>query len=378
MTCKRKELDVVFYFPQHFNRGIGSTNPYFDLMFKVCDENNFSYVIIEEPAKLSGKRSNSNAIKFHLGLMFILTLRKILPLTLFSSFDHRDLLIGAIFNKLSFGKFRSQNYITLSNSMGSVLKGINPNARIFDYQHGIIDSAQRGYFKNGKAPNWIRLINKEVLVFGKGFKDIMINTDREYYQNKTHTIGAPFSTSNNYVRGNNILVSLQIIESEDISIEWLSAQVDMLANAFRDYSKIYQSERRTIYLKHHPRSNGSFNLSKLYAFPFVRNFDDLVESRSIRLHITFFSTSAFEFASLGIPTLFLFNAIISEGERIFFNEFEYPYQEWNNINKWLYAMNEENSEIISSNIKKWYSRFYEPFNEQRFLNILRGVDKPEN
>lgn len=378
MRFKRRESEIIFYYPQHFNRGAGGTNPYFAPMFKVCDENNFSYLIVEEPDKLSGKPSNPKAIKFHFGLVFILLMRKILPLMFFSNFEQRDGFIGAVFNKVSCGAFKSKNYITLSNSMGSFLKGISPNARIFDYQHGIIYSKHLGYFYNRKAPDWIRNTNKEILVFGKGFKDIMIRTDREYYLNRTHCIGAPYSKDNNFVKGKNILVSLQIIESEDVSVEWLNAQVDMLAKVFLDYAKIYQLEGRIVYLKHHPRSNRSFDLSQLFAFPFVRQFDDSIESKKIGLHITFFSTSAFEFASLGIPTLFLFNKIIPEGERIFHNEFEYPYQEWNNIIDWLNAMSGENLEIISCDIKKWYMRFYQPFYGQRFINLIRCANMSEN
>tara|TARA_B100000780_G_C21117167_1_gene452112 strand:- start:547 stop:1668 length:1122 start_codon:yes stop_codon:yes gene_type:complete len=370
MIIKDKSLDVLFYYPQHFNRNADGSNPYITSLIKVCENNNISYRFVEETDKKSGKPSNPKACKFDRWLFLILVLRKLLPMALFSCFEYREQFIGRIIRYLSFGKFKASVIVTLSNSMGGVLRGINPTARIFDYQHGIIDSKQPGFFKTRKAPNWIRSNNKEVLVYGKGFKDIMINTDKEYYQNKTHCIGAPNTLSSNFIKGNNILVSLQIIELENVSLEWLSAQVEMLDDIFKNDSTTSQLSNRMVYLRHHPRSNRSFDLQKLYAFPFVKDFDDSIESTQIGLHITFFSTSAFEFASLGIPTLFLFNRIIPQGETLFYNEFNYPYQNWNSINEWITALSQEDSFKISRNIKNWYKLFYQPFNEQKFLELI--------
>ncbi|MEN9907216.1 MAG: hypothetical protein RLZZ540_357 [Bacteroidota bacterium] len=372
MVFKRKPVDVIFYYPRHFNRGIAGLNPYFIPLISACEINNISYLVVEEPDRNTTVPSNSKTTKFHIGLFLILSLRKILLLALFPDFEFRERFIGKIVNILSFGVFKAKNYITLSNSMGGVLKGINPNARIFDYQHGIITSSQIGYFQDKKVSSWIRSNNKELLVYGMGFKDIMTNTDKEnYYKDKVHVIGAPNSLSSNFIKGENILVSLQLLENENVSLEWLNAQVEMLDDLFNNYSTISQLSNRTVYLRHHPRSNRSFNLEKLFAFPFVKDFDDSAESYQIGLHVTFFSTSAFEFAALGIPTLFLYNTIIPEGKSLFYNEFNYPYQEWNSINEWLDDVIIDKESIqISNNIKKWYELFYQPFNENKFIELI--------
>lgn len=370
MYLIRKVKDVIFYYPQHFNRSEVGTNSFFEPLILLCEKNNWSYLLIEEPDRNTDKPSNPIAKKFGLFLFLILALRKIVPLFLFDDFESRELVIGKAINILSLGRLRAKNYITLSNSMGGVLKGINPNARIFDYQHGIITSTQPGYFQNKKAPKWIFSTNKEVLVYGNGFRDIMLATDKDYYTNKVHVIGVPDTKSSDFVKGEQILVSLQLLETEDVSIAWLNAQVEMLENLFINYAKSSQLTHKTIYLKHHPRSNRSFDIGKLFVFPFVKEFDNSAESCQIGLHITFFSTTAFEFAALGIPTLFLFNDVIPQGETLFFREFKYPYQKCNTIEAWLIALNSKESKQITIGMLKWYSAFYEPFNEKKMIKLI--------
>ena len=44
-----------------------------------------------------------------------------------------------------------KHYITLSQSMLSIFKGINPNAKLYDLQHGIIHNNKKNYLVNGVA-----------------------------------------------------------------------------------------------------------------------------------------------------------------------------------------------------------------------------------
>ena len=81
------------------------------------------------------------------------------------------------------------------------------------------------------------------------------------------------------------------------------------------------------------------------------------------LHATTYSTSTFEAALLGIPTVLLH----SENEFNYFQkEFNYPLNflidEFDSIEFY-----QEKSKII----KDWAIAFYTPFNEPKFLNSLR-------
>ena len=368
---KNSNIDVIFYYPQHFNRGIGNSNQYFEPLVNTCIKNDLSYILVEEPIAFSSSKSMKNSLaKQFYWLYIILILRKILPLFFFTSFEARERFFGRIINIFSFGSYKAKNYITLSNSLGGVLRGINPEAKIFDYQHGIITSTQQGFFtKDRKAPDWIKSNNKEVLVYGKGFETIMKQTDPDYYEDKVFVIGQSSRKMQDFKIGSNILVSLQIIETENVTFEWLQTQVDLLDELFKEYST--QENCSTIYLRHHPRSTKSFNLEKLYKYDFAKDFDASPDSFKIGLHITFFSTSAFEFASLGIPTLFLYNDTIPQGKNLFFEEFKYPFPEIDSIEEWENKLIHDHNNDVVKIIKNWYQMFYQEYDENEFIRLLK-------
>lgn len=365
------KYDVIFYYPQHFNREKDNSNPYIERLISSVEKNHISYLLLEEPDAFSSSKSMKNSLaKQFYWLYIILVLRKILPLFLFTSFEARERFLGRIINFCSLGSYRAKNYVTLSNSLGGVLRGINPEAKIFDYQHGIITSTQPGFFTHDKkAPDWIKSNNKEVLVYGKGFETIMKQTDSEYYEDKVFVIGQSSRKMQDFKIGSNILVSLQIIETENVTFEWLQTQVDLLDELFKKYSS--QENCSTIYLRHHPRSTKSFNLEKLYKYDFAKDFDASPDSFKIGLHITFFSTSAFEFASLGIPTLFLYNDTIPQGKNLFFEEFKYPFPEIDSIEEWENKLIHDHNNDVVKIIKNWYQMFYQEYDENEFIRLLK-------
>ena len=53
--------------------------------------------------------------------------------------------------------------------MGGFWRGYNVKAKIIDYQHGIINKNQAGFFSDGNIPLDIIENNKEVAVWGKGY-----------------------------------------------------------------------------------------------------------------------------------------------------------------------------------------------------------------
>lgn len=371
MIFYRKVYDVIFYYPQHFNRGKDNVNPYFERMISSVEKNEMSYLLLEEPDVFGSSKSMKNSLaKQFYWLYIILVLRKILPLFLFTSFEARERFLGKLINFCSLGSYSAKNYITLSNSLGGVLRGINPEAKIFDYQHGIITSTQPGFFTHDKkAPDWIKSNNKEVLVYGKGFETIMKQTDPDYYEDKVFVIGQSSRKMQDFKIGSNILVSLQIIENENVTFEWLQTQVDLLDELFKEYST--QENCSTIYLRHHPRSTKTFDLEKLYKYDFVKDFDASTESFKIGLHITFFSTSAFEFASLGIPTFFLYNDTIPQGKNLFFEEFKYPFPEIDSIEEWENKLIHDHNNNVVKIIKNWYQMFYQEYDENEFIRLLK-------
>ena len=57
---KKQEIDVVFYYPKHFNRGEDNQNLFFKKLFESCKKNNISYLVFEEPDRKSEKKKHKN------------------------------------------------------------------------------------------------------------------------------------------------------------------------------------------------------------------------------------------------------------------------------------------------------------------------------
>lgn len=360
---------VLFYYPQHFNRGKGE-NLYFKPFLEICKKHNLNYLLVEEPDKSTKAPRNKAAYKFDVLFFIILVMRKLLPLNLFSSFEHREQFIGKCINIISLGKFKASVYVTLSNSLGGVLRGINPMARIFDYQHGIIPTTQPGYFKTNTATDLMRLNQKEVLVYGEGFKNSFLKVDAGYYNDKVFVVGKPFTATKEITNKKHILVGLQINESERRSKRWFTEQVGLLAEQFQGLEKGDTLGERKIFLKHHPRSTQTYDISRLLQFSFVELYDESVP-QDFCLHVTFFSTTAFDYAAYGIPSLFLYSKHIPQGKTVYIDEFEYPYPHINSIQDWLVYLNDSLKKAeVKHGILEWHQKFYRPFNESLFLKLI--------
>ena len=74
---KKQEIDVVFYYPKHFNRGEGNQNLFLKPLFESCKKHNISYLVFEEPDRKSDKKKHRNSIPFDFPFYLIILLRKL-------------------------------------------------------------------------------------------------------------------------------------------------------------------------------------------------------------------------------------------------------------------------------------------------------------
>ena len=74
---KKRRYDVVFYYPQHFNRGEYNENQFFKQLLLSCDNNNISYIVLEEPDYLLKSTRKSKATPFDFIYLVIIFLRKL-------------------------------------------------------------------------------------------------------------------------------------------------------------------------------------------------------------------------------------------------------------------------------------------------------------
>lgn len=372
----KKPYDILFYYPQHFNRNEKGTNSFFDPLIDLCEQNELSYLVIEEPDRGTTFPRNKKAYRFDLYFYLILLLRKSIPLIFFKNFEKREQYIGTLIKMLTFGKFNTAVILTNSNSMGGFWRGYCPNARIVDYQHGVINSTQPGFFEKGKATAHMNENNKEVAVWGIGFKNVFYQ-DKKYYENKVHVLGYSQLNQTEVITNENknkIVFSLQFMT--DFGLQLNQEMLFELKRVLKELNSIPNEIKPQIVLKNHPRHNNAVNLKCIldeFNFVTVMSDNEMLITSDYLLHVTFYSTTAFEMATKGIPTYFLVTENIRNGKTQFFDEYQYPISQNFTLGElWTTYKNDDEIWSLHSNlVKKWSNHFFEPFNKSNFLDLIK-------
>lgn len=379
---KKRTYDVIFYYPAHFNRGGDGSNSFFEPFYQICENNNISYLVFEEPELSKKSFRNDNAVPFDFIYFLILIMRKIISLEKFDSFQQREWAIAKKLKVYFLRNFQFDNYIVLSNSMMGFFRGLNNKAKLFDYQHGIIYSTHWGYIDNdGNIPAHIKENDTNLLVYGDGFKKLLIRTEKDHYY-KTHVFSVgqglkgDLSTSEGV---HTILVSLQLADSDkNLNMKLRDIMVDF----FEIYEDFFIQNNIKVLLKHHPRFQHDIHMKLLYKFDFISIYQGtLIDALSkSNVHITFNSTVTFEAASKGIPTLLMKNNLFNP--EFFIKDYQYPLgiqdgrEIINSLEKYI---NEKDSYMKDSKkVFEWYHQFYSEIDEQLFIDLIKGKNIEKN
>lgn len=374
----RQSYDVVFYYPAHFNRGDDAKNYFFEPLYKNCRDKKLTYIVFEEPDFSKGIKRNSNNVPFDFIFWLIIILRKIVPLKLFETFQHREWFIAKLIKPFFFRLFKFNNYVVLSNSMLGFFRGLDVNAHLFDYQHGLIFSNHKGYVSNKAPSEHILVNNASLMVYGSGFKNILVNATIDgFYSQNVFVIGSSNSLTQKKKerQKNNILVSLQFA---DVNEKLECQTIELLNSIVRTIGPLFENYNINLILKHHPRYAKHLNLSELEKISFVKfhtgdlssAFDDCF------LHMTMHSTVTFEAASQAIPTVLIKNDIL---DPIFFEtDYSYPIPivNINEISSLIatYLENDAIYEKDSDAVRGWYQKFYQPIDEELFVKLIKGIN----
>jgi len=381
---RKEEVDILFYHPIHFNRSAEGENPFFAPLYRICEDHGITYRTFIEPElfkKESGK-PQEDAAPFDFVLLCVLIARKVLPLGVFDSFEAREKFIGKLLRPLLFRRFHFRHFVVLSNSLLSFFRGVAPEAKLFDYQHGLIFSNHSGYLTpEGTPAPHIFASKTHLLLYGKGFKKVLTTHDKTgYYETHTHVlgIGMPANEPPAPHEKNRILFTLQFTGSGEYPEKqrtWLRTILDF----FRRNKELFARRGLEVLFKHHPRYDGTIDVSELEKLPFARFVDGTMEEalQGTFLHMTLFSTSIFDVSAYGIPTLLL------RGEEslapVYGEDFAYPLGSCDAagaagaIETYLddpQAYNKACRDILA-----WYRGIYSPLDENAFVKLFSHKDK---
>ena len=372
----KEPYDIIFYYPQHFNRNKKGENPFFAPLINICKSKNIRYLMIEEPDNKTLFPSNKEVIQFDIYFYIILMLRKIIPLSLFTNSEKKEQWIGYFIRKITFCKFQAKTILTLSNCMGGFWRGYNPKARIIDYQHGIINKNQTGFFNKGKVPAHIIENNKEVAVWGKGFYEIF-NQNKIYYNKKVHILGYAHCIQNqekNTKHQNKIIFSLQFVPECNTTLK--KEMTNEIEKILVEINTLPNEEKPNIFFMNHPRNNNIQELNdiiKKYKFVSILPHNELAYKENYLLHLTFYSTTTFEMALKGIPTYFLSSKNILEN-KIFLKDYKYPINQNTSFKELvsIYQKDKKTRRLHGDLVKKWSSHYFQPLNQNVFFKLLNN------
>jgi hypothetical protein len=344
---KKQEIDVVFYYPKHFNRGDDNQNLFLKPLFESCKKYNITYLVFEEPDRKSDKKGHINSIPFDFTFYLIILLRK---------FGFRDKSSSNILSFLFLRNLKFKNVIVLSQSLIEFFRGLDKEAKIFDLQHGIIYSGKGSYISDGKASSNISDNNVQLLLFGQGFKEILDVSDKtNYYKKSTNVLGVQKSKYFRHFNPNRkVLITLQI--TEDHTEEQNKKMLDEIIKI------IDSNEDLDFYMRNHPRFNNCIDISELVKKTNLAP-ESLIECFALcSIHITSYSTTTFECAEFGIPTIFFQS--LKEDFNVFETDFKYPFDI--EIVDVIKDYSNYSDEVIS-----WRKKYYSDYDEDKFISLLK-------
>lgn len=367
---------VLFYYPQHFNRSARGTNPFFDPLIETCRKEGVSFDVMEEPDGGTDKPRNPEAKKADAFYWTVTGIRKALSIMMpRRDFFERERIAGRIFNVMTFGHFRYHTYVTISGSMYHFFAALNPHARVYDMQHGILYKHHPTFFEEQNLRLRAQFYNPQLhfMFWGEGYRKCFIRGEESVLRGRDHVTGFPVDTGahgrpTDHSASSLIVVSLQLTHSVD-----MPERERMKRSIWRFLEEI-EPLGMEIILKNHPRYNNCIPLDDMLAhFPQVKLVDKPLGELAprTRIHVTLSSTTAFEFADFGVPTYFLNDEGQTRGEHMFYEEYSYPLYRDESITEVVERLaNRANYLADSATVIDWYNKFYSPFDEDRFIELI--------
>lgn len=370
-----KRPDVIFCYPQNFNRSAEGTNPYMDPLMATCREASISYRVFELTEEGTLQPQNKDAVKLDFMYWHYVVLSKVMVGLFPNMKKHRQSeLIYQFIDIMTFHKFHVNRCVTMAGVMSEFLIAINRKDIVYDMQHGIIYKGHPGYFEDDHIAKVFRSTNSQIMVWGNLFCDSFrqcLSVDE--LSAKIHVVGYPLASE--YPKNKNgikskVLISLQL--THDFAVEVLKEmlqQIEKVIDSLKDSGF-------EILLKHHPRFNNAIDLSELHEkYPFVKETQATLQDLAPNtfLHLTHSSTTCFEYADYKVPTYFIKDDIRGSGQKIFKEMYKYPLY-------WDMSLEEVMKRItVSENyeqdcliVKAWYDSAYASYNKGEVIRLLRS------
>ena len=368
-------MKIDFYMGPEFLRTKQKTNPFFDPIIEICDENEIEWrVLFSKKPKECGYpkgRIGSFSGLITSGKWFWRIVHLFAP-SIPSWKVYR--CFGRI-ARLFLRKDTVDLRITISGWLNAIGPTLYPHKRIVDIQHGVIFSTHHGYFESDGRLKEIHRTNpsREFWLYGQGYVDCFFRHPDNVRDlaGRVKVVGdLQYHIASECVSNLDKIVVISLQPPTDLTIKQRRCYYLQLRDFLTEYYN--QTKPPRCLMKNHPRSSGAPELDKLlHDFPLVHMTKEPwdVLYPQMALHVTVSSTVTLDCALSGIPT-YLIKRPESYPVAYYKEEYCYPFYDvsWQKL---LILGLRHDREMVKQ-LVQWFARFYESFDERYCLELLKG------
>lgn len=371
-------MKVAFFITPSFFRTANRTNPYFDPIIEVCTANGIEWDVWIPHSRVKHGYPPDRVRSYRALDRGSVWFWRVVHCLWRAPAWKINLTFGRLVRKLHLPLFRDEYEVVITSAglLADVLGGLLPHRRVVDVQHGVIYSGHQGYF-DGKGlllELHRKLRNREYWVYGPGFADCFFRNpdNRQYLGDRVKVLGAVHGAVQPTALTARIRKTVAIAAqfTRDFSPTTL-AQMKKLYEDFLDANVELRDEVKFIF-RQHPRYYGCIDLSDWRdRYPWLvmddkRPWGD-VFAEAVAI-VTIHSTSAFDAAAYGVPTVFLDETRLG-WPNVMKGDLGYPCPDL--TLKGMLTMDEDGRRNIDAAVLKWYNDYYKPFSAANCLALLK-------
>jgi hypothetical protein len=362
------EVEYIIIYLNHFNRH-QSQNNFLRPFINLLNMQNKSYLLLED-TDLKGAYSSFERSNIAIYFDFI-TLCYIFLLKLGISKVNSARLLKKIF-------FRNLSYTYLINMAGYTLDlfcEMFPQKNNYELQHGLVFNNREWWMLD----RWNKYDNAGIILHGRGSKNLVIENKDYKTKDESKIIISGFQNNKILFTGDN--TSNIIIFTEQITLDNTEKEISEYINYFEtlfiSLNNFIKDQNIKIFIKAHPRRPNSF-IEKYKNFSHVHNLEKFNSNKPVLAHLTFNSSSVFEFASAGIPSIII-NGLQRRNPKFLNKIYKMPCDnlvvnqpiEFENAIKFL--KHDASYACCCTEFREWSQSFNEPFDDSIFSYFEAGL-----